>query len=92
MSTASATSPALVTAEEFAERPDPGYPEELVRGRIVPMTMPKPRHGEICARTTRILGNWVDDHDLGRVLRARLDLIAPIRTARVVRRSSLSDR
>ena len=49
MSTASVTTPALLTAEQFAERPDPGYPEELVRGRIVPMPMPKPRHGEICS-------------------------------------------
>ena len=68
MSTASVTTPAMLTAEEFARRPDPGYPEELVRGRIVPMPMPKPRHGEICGKAVRILGNWVDDHDLGRVL------------------------
>ena len=57
MSTASVTTPTLMTAEEFAQRPDPGYPEELVRGRIVPMPMPKPRHGEICNKAGRILGN-----------------------------------
>ena len=57
MSTASVTTPALLTAEEFAQRPDPGYSEELVRGRIVPMPMPKPRHGEICNRVGRILGD-----------------------------------
>src|SRR6186997_1051401 len=68
MSTASVISSAILTAEEFARRPDPGYPEELVRGKIVPMPMPKPRHGEICGKTVRILGNRVDDHDLGRVL------------------------
>jgi Uma2 family endonuclease len=68
MSTASAPTPTLLTAEEFAERPDPGYPEELVRGRIVPMPMPKPRHGEICSRAVRILGNCAEDRDLGRVL------------------------
>jgi Uma2 family endonuclease len=68
MSTASLSPPALLTAEQFAERPDPGYPEELVRGRIVPMPMPKPRHGEICNKAGRILGNWVDEQDLGRVL------------------------
>ena len=67
MSTASVTTPALVTAEEFARRPDPGHPEELVRGRIVPMPMPKRRHGEICGKAVRILGNWGDDHDLGRL-------------------------
>ena len=68
MSTASVTTPALLTAEEFAQRPDPGYPEELVRGRIVPMPMPKPRHGEICNRVGRILGDYGEDRDLGRVL------------------------
>jgi Uma2 family endonuclease len=68
MSTAPSTAPALLTAEEFAERPDPGYPEELVRGRVVPMPQPKPRHGEICCEAARILGNHAKDHDLGRVL------------------------
>jgi Uma2 family endonuclease len=48
MSTASVTVPPLLTAEQFAERPDPGYPEELVKGRVVPMPVPQPRHGEIC--------------------------------------------
>jgi Uma2 family endonuclease len=67
MSTASAPTP-LLTAEQFAERPDPGYPEELVRGRIVPMPQPKPRHGEICGKADRILGNYADERDLGRVL------------------------
>jgi Uma2 family endonuclease len=68
MSSASATTPALLTAEEFAARPDPGYPEELVRGRIVPMPQPKPRHGEICGNAFLILKMHARDHDLGRVL------------------------
>ncbi len=68
MSTASVTTPASITAEEFAQRPDPGYPEELVKGRIVAMPVPKPRHGEICNKAGRILGNHAEDHDLGRVL------------------------
>jgi Uma2 family endonuclease len=58
----------LLTAEEFGDRPDPGYPEELVRGRIIKMPPPKPRHGEICLTVGRILGNYVADHALGRVL------------------------
>ena len=56
MSTASLTTAALLTAEEFAQRPDPGYPEELVRGRIVPMPISRPRHGEICSRVGRVPG------------------------------------
>jgi Uma2 family endonuclease len=58
----------LITAEEFATRPDPGVLEELVRGRIVPMTMPKPRHGYICNKVGRILGEFVESHQLGWVL------------------------
>ncbi len=68
MSTASADAPNLMTVDEFARRPDPGYPEELVRGRIVPMPQPTRRHGEICSKSVRILGNFADDHDLGKVL------------------------
>ncbi len=39
------TAEALMTADEFGQRPDPGYPEELVRGRIVatPPTANRPR-------------------------------------------------
>src|SRR5207249_8014547 len=59
---------ALFTAEEYAQRPDPGYPEELVRGRIVPMSQPTRRHGQICNKVGRILGNHAEEHDLGHVL------------------------
>jgi len=58
----------LMTAEQFGQRPDPGYPEELVQGRIVAMSVPDRRHGYVCGRADRILGNFVDGHDLGRVM------------------------
>jgi Uma2 family endonuclease len=45
-----ATAEALLTAEEFERMPDPGYPTELVRGRIVAMNPPGFRHGEVCAK------------------------------------------
>ena len=63
-----ATAEALMTAEEFGQRPDPGYPEELVQGRIVGMPPPDRRHGFVCLKAGRILGNFVDEHDLGRVM------------------------
>jgi len=59
---------ALLTAEQFAALPDPGHPEELVRGRIIPMPMPKPRHGYVCNNAGLILGTFVDEHQLGWVL------------------------
>jgi Uma2 family endonuclease len=68
MSTASAAVPTLMTAAEFARRPDPGHPEELVRGRIVPMPPPTRRHGQICSKSVRIFGNFAEEHDLGQIL------------------------
>jgi Uma2 family endonuclease len=64
----SAPTPTLLTAEQFADRADPGYPEELVRGRIVSLPIPKPRYGQICSRAAQILGKCVDDRDLGHLL------------------------
>jgi Uma2 family endonuclease len=58
----------LLTAEEFGKRPDPGYPEELVKGTVVSMTPPYRRHGKICSRADRIVGGYFEDHDLGHVL------------------------
>jgi len=58
----------LLTAEEFSRRPDPGYPEELVRGRIVAISVPNRRHGQICSKAGRILGNFAEKHELGHVL------------------------
>ena len=59
---------ALMTAEEFGQRPDPGHPEELVRGVVFAMPMTNREHGKVCVKAARILGNWVEDHDLGHVL------------------------
>ena len=55
----------MLTAEEFAERPDPGHPEELVRGRIAIMPPPRPRHGHLCNKVGRLLGNFAEAHQLG---------------------------
>jgi Uma2 family endonuclease len=63
-----ATVEALMTAREFGRRPDPGHPEELVRGRIVAMPPPDRRHGWVCLRSGRILDTFVEEHDLGRVM------------------------
>lgn len=55
----------LITAEEFAERPDDGFPSELVRGRIVRMNVPKPLHGRICFNIALLVGGFVEKHQLG---------------------------
>lgn len=58
----------LLTADEYLRLADNGEPTELVRGRIVPMNMPGFRHGKICTRLVRILGRFLDVHDLGHVV------------------------
>lgn len=53
------------TAEQFALLPDRGMPTELVRGRVIAMNVPAPRHGQICGKIARLLSNWVEEYDLG---------------------------
>jgi Uma2 family endonuclease len=57
-----------MTAEEYWLLPDDGPPTELVRGRIVPMNIPTPRHGYFCANAAGILREFVRQHDLGRIM------------------------
>lgn len=64
-----ATIETLLTAEEYLRLPDDDdRPTELVRGRIVTLNLPSFRHGKFCARVSRLLGNYAEEHDLGHVL------------------------
>jgi Uma2 family endonuclease len=63
-----ATATKLLTAEEYALLPDDGQPTELVRGEVVEMPSPLPRHGQICFKVARIIGNFVEEHGLGHVV------------------------
>jgi Uma2 family endonuclease len=63
-----ATATQLITAEEYARSKDLGYPTELVRGEIVRMHMPVPRHGQICSRIVELVSPFVRQHHLGHVL------------------------
>jgi Uma2 family endonuclease len=67
LTTITTTSP-LMTASEFAARPDPGYPEELVRGRIVRMPPPSRRHGQVCGQAYYLIRQAVERQSLGHVL------------------------
>jgi Uma2 family endonuclease len=58
----------LMTIEEFERLPNNGQPMELVRGRIVEMNVPKPRHGEVCSLITEIVGSFARQHDIGRTV------------------------
>ncbi len=63
-----ATVETLLTAEEY--RPGHGNDQnsELVQGKVIPMTMPAPKHGYCCAKIVRIVGHFVDIQNRGRVM------------------------
>jgi Uma2 family endonuclease len=58
----------LLTAEEFGRLPDDGVPKELVRGKVVPMNVPAPRHGYICGKIVGLLYPFVTERQLGRLM------------------------
>lgn len=57
----------LLTAEEFSRRPDPGYPAELVKGKIVRMNPTKPYHGYVCGNVAIMVGSHAKTHGLGSI-------------------------
>ncbi|MGP0066935.1 MAG: Uma2 family endonuclease [Isosphaeraceae bacterium] len=57
----------LLTAEEFARRPDSGYPEELAKGKIVRMNPTKPYHGYVCGNVAILVGSHAKTHNLGAI-------------------------
>ena len=58
----------LLSVEEHARLPDPERPTELVRGRIVDMNRPTPRHGQICNEVAWLLNNFVRPNKLGEIV------------------------
>jgi len=56
----------LITAEEFGRHPEWG-PCELIKGKVVPLTVPKPRHGDISFEVAFRIGLFVRERKLGKV-------------------------
>jgi Uma2 family endonuclease len=64
-----ATATSLMTAEKYMALPDSfDGPTELVKGELVTMTPPRPRHGEVCMQVGYLLRRYLDDHPMGRVV------------------------
>lgn len=57
----------LLTAEEFASLSNGDLPRELVRGRLVELNQPMPRHGIICGRISGSLYKYLEQHNIGRM-------------------------
>ena len=58
----------LLSADEFGRMPDPGHPQELVRGVIVNMPPPRSRHGQICVNIVFQLRTFLEGKQLGHVV------------------------
>ena len=66
MATAETIAPErLLTIEEYAQLPDNGLPTELVRGRVITLSLPIPFHGFVCGKVMYIMGGFVFVNDLG---------------------------
>ncbi len=58
----------LLTAAEYLQLPDRGIPTELIRGRVVEMNVPAPRHGEICVNVIAQIHPHIRANKLGRLV------------------------
>ena len=58
----------LLTAEDYSRLADPGHPTELVRGRVIEVSRPSTQHGYYAGNISRLLGNYVHENKLGRVV------------------------
>ena len=58
----------LLTIEEYAAMPDTGPPTELVRGRIVEMSLPSFRHGIVCVQIAFLIMKYLEVPKIGRVV------------------------
>jgi Uma2 family endonuclease len=67
MATALTTGEKLISVAEFAAMPSSERQQELVKGKVVEMNLPKPKHGFICSEIAGILREFVKSGKLGRV-------------------------
>lgn len=64
-----ATATSLMTADAYMSLPDSfDGPTELVKGVLITMTPPPPRHGEICMQAGYLLRRYLEDNPIGRVV------------------------
>lgn len=61
----SATSTALMTAEELMQLPRGYFRAELINGELITMPLPRLPHGRAATRLGMSLGQFVLDHNLG---------------------------
>jgi Uma2 family endonuclease len=71
-----ATQTRLLTADEFLVWPDePGMRQELIRGEVISMSLPRGEHGEIAMEIGRLIANQVKPAMLGKTYAAETGFI-----------------
>ena len=63
-----------ITADELFTMGDIGRCE-LIYGELIMMSPAGPEHGVVAARIARLIGNYVEDHDLGLVFAAETGFV-----------------
>jgi Uma2 family endonuclease len=67
MTTPTIATEKLMTIAEFAVLSSDDKQQELVKGKVIEMNLPKPKHGFICLEIGAILREYVKPRKLGRV-------------------------
>ena len=71
-----ATDPGLkLTYDDFLLFPDDGKRHELIDGEHYVTPSPNLRHQEISGRLYLLIGTWLQDHPVGRIFYAPLDVL-----------------
>ncbi|SFH85516.1 Uma2 family endonuclease [Planctomicrobium piriforme] len=63
-----ATLTQLLTAEEYARLPNSGAVTELVRGEIVQLNQPSPRHGQVCGNAYFLIRQYLEQSPSGHLV------------------------
>ncbi len=71
------TTEKLLTADEFAALGDIG-PADLVRGKVVYLTRPKPRHGRVANNIATAITEFVKPRKLGQVYGSEIGYIVEV--------------
>ena len=70
-----ATARAKLTYADFVRFPDDGRRHELIDGKHYVTPSPNTRHQTILGQLHLLIGNWLEDHPIGRVFFAPLDVV-----------------
>src|SRR5215204_7341917 len=63
-----------LTIEDLEDFPDDGQRHEIITGELIVTAAPSPDHQQLVGLLIRIIGNYVDDRELGLLFPAPVDV------------------